>query len=364
MPVKGLLGAMSSMYGAATAWRRQWYAAHPHRQRRLRHPIVSVGNLSVGGTGKTPVVARIARLLLDAGERPAILSRGYGRIRVQDGVTVVSDGTAVRSGVEAAGDEPLMLGRSLAGVPVLVGADRYVSGRLAEEKLGATVHVLDDGFQYLELARDVDLLLLREEDLSDAPLPSGRLREPLAAASIADAVLVEAGDEGVLDRMKQASGGHPLFVVTRRQGPARTLQDGNRVPSDARVLAVAGIARPHRFFHDLAASGWNVVETMSFPDHHWFSRRDLDRIAAVARSSHAVILTTEKDAVRLERHDLQGIPIAAVPLDVTIDPAPGFAVWLAERLQAARDRSRHAETSFPHPQAGTVGAARREPVKP
>src|SRR5262249_36475033 len=145
------------------------------RSRRLSRPVISVGNLRVGGTGKTPVAAVVAQALLAAGERPAILTRGYARRAPADGVTVVSDGRTILTGVDAAGDEPLMLARALPDAMVLVGANRYLSGRLAEERLGATVHVLDDGFQHLELARDVDLLVVSEDDLNDQPLPFGRL---------------------------------------------------------------------------------------------------------------------------------------------------------------------------------------------
>src|SRR5256714_5154173 len=120
-----VLRIASSIYGAVALWRRQWYAPNPARQGRLRHPVVSVGNLSVGGSGKTPVVAHLARLLVEQGERPCILSRGYGRRTARGQVTVVSDGTAVRADLDESGDEPLMLARALPGVPVLVGASRY-----------------------------------------------------------------------------------------------------------------------------------------------------------------------------------------------------------------------------------------------
>src|SRR5262249_9539708 len=159
-------------YGAAAAWRRRYYASQPSRRRRLARPVVSVGNLRVGGSGKTPLVEYIARLLLQNGHRPAVLTRGYARRVVRDGVTVVSDGAAVLSNLDSAGDEPLMLARSLPGTAVLVGADRYLSGVLAERRLGVTVHLMDDGFQHLELARDVDLLLASEDDLADRPLPA------------------------------------------------------------------------------------------------------------------------------------------------------------------------------------------------
>ena len=174
-----MLRALSTAYGAVVAWRRARYAHNPSRQRALNRPVISVGNLRVGGSGKTPAVDYIARLLLAAGERPAILTRGYARKRVQEGVTVVSDGARVLGDLAASGDEPLMLARGLPGVRVLVCADRYLAGVLAERRLDATVHMLDDGFQHLDLARDVDLLVVGEEDLDERPLPEGRLREPM-----------------------------------------------------------------------------------------------------------------------------------------------------------------------------------------
>jgi tetraacyldisaccharide 4'-kinase len=294
-----------------------------------------VGNLRAGGAGKTPVVGAIARLLLSRGERPAILTRGYARRVAHDGVTVVSDGTRVLAGVEVAGDEALMLARALTGVPVLVGADRYLSGSLAECHLGATVHVLDDGFQHLALARDVDLLVVDEDDLSERLLPAGRLREPLDAASVADALLTSApADE--FDRLRTRLGVPTLFAVTRVLGSDPRLTPGMNYPgSDGGLtpppaLAVAGIARPERFFNDLAAGGWRLTGTQVFRDHHFFSRADFDRIVRTARESGAeAVVTTEKDAVRLEQFADGTFPILAVPLRVSIDPA--FGDWLAIR---------------------------------
>jgi tetraacyldisaccharide 4'-kinase len=329
------LNGLSSVYGVAAAWRRRWYDGDPARRRRLRRPVVSVGNLSVGGSGKTPIVAHLARLLLEHGERPSILSRGYGRDRPQDGVTVVSDGAAVLAGIGSSGDEPLMLARGLPGVPVLVGASRYLSGRLAEERLGASVHLLDDGFQHLELRRDVDLLVIDERDLDDQLVPVGRLREPLTAAAKADAVLVNSVDDSAAGRIGRILGLSTCFRVERRLGVPHRL-DGVSVPTTDRVLAAAGIARPERFFADLAAAGWNVVGTIRFPDHHRFTHRDLKRLTAAARAADAIVMTTEKDAVRLAADDLGTLAVAAVPLTASIEPAPVFAAWLLGRLQAAR----------------------------
>jgi tetraacyldisaccharide 4'-kinase len=331
-----ILRAASSIYGAITGWRRDWYARDPARRRHLQRPVISVGNLSVGGSGKTPIVAHLAGLLVEQGERPAILSRGYARRREQDGVTVVSDGSGVLADVDSAGDEPLMLARKLPGVPVLVGSSRFQSGRVAEEKLAATVHLLDDGFQHVQLQRDIDLLAIGRHDLADMPIPAGRLREPLSWARTADALLISANDDAEADDLARAVGVATFFRVERRLGVPRLLMPGDTaiVPPNARVLAVAGIARPERFFRDLGANGWNVVETMSFRDHHPFSARDVRRIGEAARSARATVLMTEKDAVRLTAVSLGGVPIAAVPLTITIEPAAAFAKWLRNRLEA------------------------------
>jgi tetraacyldisaccharide 4'-kinase len=334
-----LIPTLSSIYGRATSWRRRWYGGDPSRQRRLSRPVISVGNLSVGGSGKTPIAAHVAKLLVDAGERPALLTRGYARRRPSEGTTVVSDGRRVIADVEAAGDEPLLLARMLPGVPVLVGADRYLSGRLAEARFGATVHLLDDGFQHLELARDIDLLLAGEDELTDSPMPSGHLREPTSAAAAADAVLVSAGYATASDRIARALGVPVAFRVTRALGVPRRIAEPHDtvvVPSASRVCVVAAIARPERFVADVISAGWDVVETMTFRDHHWFSAADIARIAARARAAgSSIVLTTEKDAVRFEPCDLGEMPIASVPLIVGVEPADGFRDWLLERLQAA-----------------------------
>ena len=157
--------------------------------------MISVGNLTLGGSGKTPIVAHLAQVLLELGERPAVLSRGYGRAVISDGVVVVRDAERMHADLDRAGDEPLMLARRLNGVAVLVSTDRALAGKIAETHLGCTVHVLDDGFQHLGLWRDVDLLVVPPRDLEETP---ARLREPFDMAAAADAVLVEGdGDSDV-----------------------------------------------------------------------------------------------------------------------------------------------------------------------
>jgi tetraacyldisaccharide 4'-kinase len=288
--------------------------------------VISVGNLSVGGSGKTPIVAALARLLLEAGERPAILSRGYARRHSADGVVVVSDGARVLEPVERSGDEPQMLARALPNVAVLVCPDRHLAGRVAERQLNCTVMLLDDGFQHLALGREVDVLVLSAADLDDTVLPSGRLREPLDAASSADCLFVPGSDEDVV-RVSEAFDRMPIFRVSNRFGRLKS-PDGATPPGN-RVVAVAGIARPGRFFTALQEQGYEVVRAFQFTDHHWFTPRDLRQISAVARETNAdLVVTTEKDAVRLTADP----GWAVLPMRAAIEPADRFSSWLRDRL--------------------------------
>ncbi len=310
-------GLLSGAYGRMLLMRRAWYA-RPGRRRRLNHRVISVGNLSLGGSGKTPVVAALARLLRARGERPVVLTRGYGRREVTEGVLVVSDGQRVLEPVSRSGDEPQLLARTLSGVPVLVCADRYVAGLFAERHFGVTVSILDDGFQHVQLERDVDLLLVSPADMDDRVLPSGRLREPLTAAQFADAVLVPGTEEDVT-QVAAAVGHHNAFRVVPHYG---ALANGGR------VLAFAGIARPERFFSALRSLGYDVARELTFRDHHWYSARDRETIQSAARETNAsLIVTTEKDAVRCD------FDVAALPMTVSIEPAADFESWLMGRLR-------------------------------
>jgi tetraacyldisaccharide 4'-kinase len=318
---------LSTLYAAAVRRRRERYASRPELRLRLRRPVISVGNLAVGGRGKTPVTAYLARTLLEMGERPAILSRGYGRSDRRDGVVVVRDPEAIRADLPRAGDEPLMLARQLPGVSVLTCPDRYLAGRLAEHHLGATVHVLDDGFQHLRLERDVDLLILGREDVArPITLPGGRLREPLDTVIAVDAILT-ADEDVVVD----AAGEPPPLFRLRRSAPPPP-------PDDRAALAVAGVASPGRFFDDLRRAGWQLAATLPFRDHHPYSARDVAAFMRRARDAGAArIVTTEKDFVRLLRFRPFPVPIEAVPLRVEPVAGDEFRAWIAGELRAARD---------------------------
>jgi tetraacyldisaccharide 4'-kinase len=323
---------LSAAYAAIVRRRRERYAARPDLRRRLRHPVLSIGNLAVGGRGKTPFVATVARLLLAMGERPAILSRGYGRRHPPDGVVVVRDPGGIRADLDRSGDEPLMLARQVPGASVLVCPDRYLAGRLAEHHLGATVHLLDDGFQHLQLDRDIDIVIIGRDDV-DHPvtLPGGRLREPLDTLIAADAIVTADDEVEVHDN----EAGIPVF------GSRRVLGEPPGLTRDQPVFAAAGIAHPDRFFADLRGSGWSVVGTRGFADHHRYSAADVAGLAREARAAGAAaILTTEKDYVRLRRFRPFELVVTWAPLTMEPDPLPGFRHWLAGTLDAARDITR------------------------
>jgi tetraacyldisaccharide 4'-kinase len=255
-----------------------------------------------------------------------VVSRGYGRRVIDDGVTVVSDGTHLLADLDTAGDEPLLLARALPGLIVLVADQRAVAARLAEQAFGATVVLADDAFQHASLRRDADLVVVSPEDLGARALPFGPLREPVSALARAHAVVID----GVRPAGWAPPAGVAVFEMRRRlAGPA---------PQAATpVFAFAGIASPDRFRRALDAAGWKVAGFQPFADHHRFRSDDLARIAARAASAGArAVLTTEKDAIRLLPLRPWPVPISAVPLEVTLDPEPAFSTWLVEALRAAR----------------------------
>ena len=285
-----------------TAYRRGWLP-----RARLDIPVISVGNLTFGGTGKTPTVIALVRDLVRLGRRPVVLTRGYKR---RDDTQVVVVGPQPRQSVSEVGDEPLEMARRLPGVPVVVDADRERGGREAC-RLGADVVVLDDGFQHLRLERDLDLVLLDAGDpWGGGRLPPlGRLREPLSALGRAGAVLITkvpedwrpvvADIEKTIDRIAPH-----LQVFVARMHPTRV-----RVPLEGwkdagvlrgrKVFAFAGLGRPQGFAETLEMTGAEIVGHRWFPDHHNYSDRDLEEISSVADAAGAVAVTTAKDGVKI-----------------------------------------------------------------
>ena len=306
----------------------------------MSHPVLSIGNIAAGGRAKTPLAGYVAARLRDMGERPAILSRGYGRRDPVDGVVVVRDPDRIRADLDRSGDEPLMLARQLDGVAVLVCPDRHLAGRLAEHHFGTTVHVLDDGFQHFQLHRDADIVVVGNDDVrisggGPATLPTGHLREPPDAIEAADAVieLDRDGGRSFADRPQR------VWHARRRQQPVRSADPASLplLPSDGPVLAVAGIADPARFFADLKAAGWSIADDVRFRDHHRYSRADVFRIIDAMRACQArAVVTTEKDLVRLLPFRPFHVPVGFAPLTIEIEAADTFDAWLKERVCAAR----------------------------
>jgi tetraacyldisaccharide 4'-kinase len=345
---------LDSIYGQVMRLRRRRVERQPQRPRRLARPVISVGNLSMGGTGKTPVVAAIAQYLIDAGERPAILSRGYGRADQPDGVVVVSDGKAILASIDQSGDEPLMLARQVARAIVCVCPDRHLAGTLAERQLGCTVHLLDDGFQHIELARDLDILVTTIGEIPNGRvIPMGKLREPMDAAArahflvVSDATPGAAASEAWTLGIQQSCGairmiGQPVSI---RLKPDTTDTTG------LKILAIAGIAHPDRFVTTLREAGWNVVDSMAFGDHHRYSANDIAAIDAKLKASGAdAVFTTEKDAVRLEARGPLPFSAYRVPLVVQFDPPDTL---LASVMAAA-----FAKASAAFAEASALGAPR------
>lgn len=315
--------------------RRRRIERQPQQQRRLSRPVISVGNLSMGGTGKTPTVAAIAQWLADQGHRPAILSRGYARADAVDGVVVVSDGRGIQATLDRSGDEPMMLARQVPRAIVCVSPDRFLSGTLAERELGATVHVLDDGFQHIELARHLDVLVTTAGEIPNGKvIPLGRLREPADAAARAQVLVVSDATAGAAAAEAWTLGVSQACAAIRTLGAPVAISTQQSATSNQRVLAVAGIAHPDRFVRSLKDAGWNVVDWLAFADHHRYTSKDIAAIAARVTSSGAdAVFTTDKDAVRFDVIGDVPFPLYRVPLNVQFDPEAALFESIRAALQ-------------------------------
>lgn len=332
------LAPLSGLYAAAIDARARMYRSGRFRSERVSRPVVSVGNLTFGGTGKTPFVLFLARRLRFEGKHPAILSRGYGRR--SRGRVVVSKGNGPLVDADQGGDEPVAMARRLPAVPVVVAERRVEAARTAIE-LGADLLLLDDGYQHLALARDVDILLLDAADpFGGGRLPpAGTLREPLSALARADAFVFTRVDRSApsaeaRDELRRRNPDAPVFTARIRAG-GLTDEAGSPLGSSTlagrRFVAVCGVANPESFFASLTELDLAPEEVLAFPDHHRYGRRDLERIRRAAdRSGSAWIATTEKDAVKLQGKT--SLPVVVVKLEVEV-AEPGFFPFLLSLLE-------------------------------
>ncbi|HEX9125374.1 MAG TPA: tetraacyldisaccharide 4'-kinase [Methylomirabilota bacterium] len=321
--VRAGLSVASAAYRAALAARSASYRIGVLSTRTLPVPVISVGNVTVGGSGKTPLTEVVALALADMGARPAVISRGYGRR--SRGVRIVADGGGILLGARDGGDEPVLLAEHLPGVPVVVGESRYEAAAVAVASCGAGALVIDDGFQHRTLAKDLEILAIsgREPWGNGRLFPRGSLREPLSALKRAGVVVVT--------NPATVATTNDVAHVLRRKGSRATvlsgayhptaLRRGDRGHSEAagtltgrRVLALAGLAAPGGFVATAESLGAEVAGVAAFPDHYWYTAGDLARVAASARELGAeAVLTTEKDWIRI-REILRGDgPQDAVP---------------------------------------------------
>ena len=322
----------SQGYRVAAGAHRMGYRSGVRRRRRLPCPVVSVGNLTLGGTGKTPFTEWTAQWYQRQGWRVAVLSRGYGGTPAEQ-PQVVSAGDGPVTDWRTAGDEAYLLARFLPGVPVLVGRDRYASGLYACERFGAQVLVLDDGFQHHALHRDCDIVLI---DASNpfghgALLPRGTLREPLHTLRRAQVIVLSrvetAGDEvpRLCEHIRRYAGQQPIYRMAVSPASLRRHDTGCAVdPSwlqQRRVVAFAGLGNPRAFAASLAQSGARVAAFLAFPDHHPYSVADWQTVCdAACREGAEALLTTEKDAVRLDASWPLPLPLYTLRISVELTP--------------------------------------------
>jgi tetraacyldisaccharide 4'-kinase len=305
-----LLGGAAVLYGAIVRLRNTLYDRKVIPSVKLSRPVVSVGNLTAGGTGKTPMVIHLARFLRERGYRPAVVSRGYGS-RGGQAVNVVSDGRAVLLDPERAGDEPYLMARVLGDVPVVTGPKRVDAGRAAIRLFRPDLLLLDDGFQHRRLRRDLDIVLL-DEDLpfgNGHLLPRGRLREPLRGLSRADLIVLTGPGTGdpAPPEDPRIPRDRPLFHAVRKAEGFLRGRDNRSYPLEhlegKPLYVFSGIGNPASFHSLLSAIPGTALSLGTFPDHHRYTGGDVERIREeAARIPGAAIVTTEKDAVRLEKY--------------------------------------------------------------
>jgi tetraacyldisaccharide 4'-kinase len=298
----------------------------------LRYPVISIGNLSTGGSGKTPFAIALTKLLMARGFHVDVLSRGYGR-KSQSAARVQLEGTA-----EEFGDEPLLIARET-GAEVYVAPQRYDAGQMAEAYFDsvqpsgmghpAAVHILDDAFQHRQLVRDIDLVLLNPDDWSDHLLPAGNLREPVRALGRADCVAIPADQPGLETELKARGYSGAVWRIHRRV----------EVPVvDGQAAAFCGIARPEQFFAGLEVAKLQLATRTAFRDHHSYTGNDVAQLVSTATASGAsALITTEKDHIRLgslASEFPEELPLRTARLQIEIEDQNAAIDWLTARLAA------------------------------
>ena len=342
-----LLTLLSKAYGAGVRLRRDGYASGFLKSRKLPCTVISIGNLTTGGTGKTPMAIYVAERVRRLGYRVAVISRGYKGAAEKSG-GIVGDGNTILMDPNTAGDEPLLLAASLKGIPVLVGRDRYQSGMLAINRFQTEVVILDDAFQHLALFRDLNLLLLD----STLPfgnghlLPRGTLREPAAALHFSDALIMTRSPETFCGPSEPRAMTRPVFCAIHEPfisarfsaGDKLTFQTREPVTGDKlligkRYYAFSGIARNDDFLKTLRKMGADVCGFQGFPDHHFYSAQDIQAIQNAAVKADATALaTTEKDLARLHGRFQFPMECVVVGIRMSLDNTMAFDRFIQNRI--------------------------------
>ena len=326
---------LSKIYGLIASLRVFLYQKGILQSHRLKHPVISVGNLTVGGTGKTPLVGFLAQILQKAGYQPVILSRGYKRNN-KSPVLLVSDIREVFCDPKECGDEPYLLARKLEGVPVVVGKSRYQAGRLLEDRYPNLIYILDDGYQHLQLKRNLNILILDATDpFGDHHLlPAGRLREPTRALARADTIVITrshipSATENLEEHIRRWNKQVPISYFHHDVTGLYDARTGSRFQArdflGSSVIALAAIGSPHVFLYDLEHYQMKISDRFLFRDHHPFSQSELNRVLKRLEEVQArAIVTTEKDAVRMKELDFQEGQIFVLQIEPQPEDLPEF----------------------------------------
>ena len=314
------LSLLSLGYRSLYLTREALFASGVLRTQSLPVPVIGVGNLTVGGTGKTPAVELVARTLQDLGRKPAIVSRGYGR--TSRGIVVASDGVRLLATPEEAGDEPYLLARRLPNLPIVVGRHRYRAGKLCVDRFRPDALVLDDSFQHRTLKKDLEILLINGQSPwgNGHLFPRGPLREPFSSVKRASMLVITRPprDGALRSLVAEIRLYHPdVLILTADYEASRPVRaDGSAEGYDGRpLLAFCGIADPESFRRSLAESGVKLLDVVHFPDHHWYGEDELSDLGEAARERGAAgLVTTEKDQMRIARFGRGPLPLFILPV--------------------------------------------------
>jgi len=335
-----VLPPLSLLYGAVTRTRLSLYRRGTFQTTKLDRPVISIGNITTGGTGKTPLVEYVAKLIASQGKKVCILTRGYGRKDPHLQV-IVSDGYGVLASPSEAGDEPYLLATKLTGkAAVISSADRIAAGQEAIKDFGTEVFVLDDGFQHLRLARDLNILCIDATNPwgGGRLLPYGRLRESLEGMRRADCVVLTRCDqvesvETLREEVLELTGGKPIFESRMRPARVMSLKNGPETISvPGRVGAFCAVGNPSAFFESLRGLGYDLGLERAFADHHVYSQSEIEELNQIAMQTGATaLITTAKDAVKLKGMAFS-LPCYVLEIEININDVDAFGELVLDRI--------------------------------